>query len=462
MKNVSFLKQIFLTAFILWGTSIFTCAQDSLSLQQVQEQARRDLRITRESLGSQADKLLPAMLAFTPLLRFEATRYAHALSDVLATTQLYQDLGKAAGVSDDLAYLLSTDEKQAFELLSQQLKEGKFYEATRTNNIMWQKGGWKKLIANNDFEVNLPVYIDEFLNVSVPKHIALGEAPAREFYVGTLDDEMISFAIAGDKASLEYNSMRDILDVIEKDHRKLSSKNIRSRLQPLYETSYWGEVRVFDASAEEFFTQLAKDYPKLAKDQSLLVRYLGKIENVPTFSREVKNALQANLLARSNQLTFHITPLMIIEEDQTKLLELITMESKIADRYSAVPIIKESFRKFLPMAGLLMFTAVLINTTTDHHTNAEDLKMLQRLQQNFDLFTEATPEDLKKIERHPMAEAYCRTQAGALHQMVTMPKQELDFVAGWTAQLLSGQQLQAPHRPQRARATLLNSRVRAH
>lgn len=419
-------------------SSNFVYAQNAdkdISLSQLQTQARKDIKTYQKNWDDRAKDLLPSILAFTPVLRLQATTFASTISQVLQESPA-----------------LPASERASLLRLAELLEQGKYYEASRVFDIITSKGGWDYLLQKYDgvgfFEGNrglywLPEYIDEFLGDTVPKAIATNpHIPAREFYVGQYDKDFVKYYIADLEVHGEYNTIRNMLDIIEENRAKLSEDELTSLLRTVYETDYY---YVFDKSTEDLFRKLIKDYPAILKDRNILVYYIETIESHPALSRLTKNSLQANLLARADMLDFSVGPMTTVSESKlgSFVSEAITLESRIVAVPSQAPIFKAVLKKILPATFFLLAIGI-ISAATAPQAQAEDMRLLQRLQNNFDLFINADKDELQLIQQNPLSAAYCHLQAQTLHEVAHMDPEEASFVKQQIKRYTGSRQTQQP------------------
>ena len=415
-------------AALLCAVPLLAAAQQTPTLAAIQAQAKQEWSAFKQQF-SQHEDLAPAVLAFTPVLRKQAQLYADQI-DAAAFKKRYV-------FPYNSQQSLGTLQQQRFTEFSKLLREGNYYQAQK---MMDQIGydAWNFLRTTAGTNYHLPNDIEVFLNRDIPLAIAKGKAPAKEFYVGYYRGfDNLQIRLVDTELFMEYNDMRDILTLLEKAKNGKISPELTQQIRTIYQGNKWGYSRTFDKTAEDTFKYIARNQKRLYTEPDLLLQCIDQLENT-ALPKEIKRSLQANLLARGGQLKFSIT-----QANGAFPFDIISLESKLVSNGARSPVLKSLLKsKFLP-AIVLLATVGIVSTVQADRLQAQDLKMLQRLQNNFDLFINADQEQLQAIEQNELAAQYCRAQAEALHEVATMSDENASFVADWTARVQGAVQTQA-------------------
>ena len=183
--------------------------QKNIPLSQVQAQAKQDIKKYQATWGAHAKEVLLPVLPLTLALDLQAEWYSAELVDLMEAIPT-----------------LSSKEQAPLLRLADLLNKHEYYEASHVFDIISSNSGWYHILDEHPELEWLPEYIDEFLGETVPKSIALGKAPASDFYIGLYDDDFVRYYIADLEVGSEYNTIRDLLTLIEENQSKLSSDEI--------------------------------------------------------------------------------------------------------------------------------------------------------------------------------------------------------------------------------------------
>lgn len=432
-------------AIALFVTQLPAAAQeapvsDVRPLAEIKAQAQQDIRTYQKKFGTDKD-LLPTVLAFTPLLRKRAIQLADEV-DAAVVKKRYV-------FPYNTQQTLEMEQEKLIQQFASYLRDGKYYEAQK---LMDQIGfnGWNFLRRTPGTRLYLPNDIEVFLNKEVPLTFVKGTAPAKEFYVGYYRGfDNLKVRMADAELFMEYNDIRDILTLLENTKNGKISPELAGRIRTIYQGSKWGAPRTFDKNIESAIEYIAKNQERLYTEPGFLAQYIDHLERT-SLPKEIKRSLQANLLARGEQLGFSIT-----KANGAFPFDIISLESKLTLRHSTSPLLRPALgSKFLP-AVILLATIGIISFASEQNAQAKDIKELQRLQDNFDLFLEADPQTLEKIAQNKLADQYCRQQAAALHEAAAMSEQNASFVSQKVQDIK--EQLSEQHQGQRVKQELVKS-----
>lgn len=424
---MSFFRRLlcYILSVALLGTHMPLRAQtapkaDTLPLEQVQAQAQKYIQSFQQKYGPLAEDLLPAVLAFTPLLRQTASSYA---------------LSVQAALEDILSHAKTTPLKwpeiqQLYEL-QQALTEGQYDLAWHYFSSLDNARVWDKLERDHHFSPHTRHWLHGFLEQDVPLAIAEGKAPAQAFYIASGTEALPVYA-AKTELSMEYNDIRFALNMMQAQKPYFSGAEILQNLAAAYKGQRWW----YTPQTEKILQDILFHQEQLYSNPSLLKQYIEHLERLP-LDPQVRRALQTNLLAQADQLTVSVRTLPrgkgLLPSKQ------IELQSKLLFEKSNAPLLRS---KALPAVLFLAGVGVLSSAAAAQR-KAQDQQLLQRLQSNLSLFLSGDEQALQVIQRHPLSEAFCR-QAAATLQLVEQQPQLVSLVQtrlDQTGKQLAGQQL---------------------
>ena len=368
-------------------------AEKQVSLLEVKKQAQKDMASFKKIHGQNTPKALAAVLAFFPVFSLktyplrELGLYLEELQDRLAYTEefkaQYKDLLTFYRFLNDQKY---GDAAKLFE---------KIDETT-----------WKNFTSSSYLRKDLDKHFAKLLkdahNYSTIRPLVFEvKIPARDFYV--INQSHLTVRTTGISLPTIYNDIRDILIFIERDTATPTYLTLDAIEQVYGSTSWWKSV----PNMSRIMSTIIYKKDLLYKHPEKLIKYVEKLETMP-MPLKIRRALQTNLLARTNNLQFYV--------QETLTSKTLVVHSKLT-KVKTNSHLLSNWRWALSLAVIMGLFAV----TAPTQASAQDTALLNRLQNNIDLFLSASDDQLNYIEQNELSEQYCRQAAQSLHEALVEP-----------------------------------------
>ena len=382
------------------------------SLRQIKEQAKKDVALLKNSYGQKTKDILPAVLAFTPLL---VTPLDRVITNAISDLSYYIN---GAARNGSARNIISSEQIKLLSSLTEALDKRQYSQALAIFDQI-EPSTWKQFMSRShwltDFDVNLHNLLLREVNPTSAHAAAQGTLPMTEFYVlerphlytRVLEADNTYLAFRLTNLTTTYNDIRDILQFIEKNKRVLKETEILQRIESEYAFKPWWNGT---QDMSRIIQTIIHKKDLLYKNPEKLMKYIEKLETIP-MPLQTRRALQTNLLARTKNLKCRI-----LDTFQFKTFDL---QSKLTKPKTNSLLLRGQniygIALFLLVAGAAAFTSTSLSAQN------EDDVLLQRLHNNLDLFLDASDQDLEYIANHPLSAQYCIEAAQSLHTAAMDP-----------------------------------------
>ena len=307
----------------------------------------------------------------------------------------------------------SPEQLKHLSTLSDLLRQRRGDEAFAVFNKI-ERSTWEQFTNSSYLRKDFDTYLYDLLLKQEKRSTAQAsielELSAKDFYI-VENPRMSTVVVDAHLNSIDryqmkpiYNEIREALEFIEQHKRVLKEEEILQQLQRKYSYSSWW--RSCENMPSIMKTVIHKK-DLLYKHPEKLLKYLEKLETIP-MPLQTRRALQTNLLARTNNLRFFV--------QETFAGKTILLQPKIFKTRTNSRLL----RRF-PFLFLAFITVGAVELATATGASAEDRALLERLHNNFGIFTDANDDTIKYIQQNKFSAEYCRQNAQALHEAVADP-----------------------------------------